>query len=232
VIGSQYSIPAQIGNYGWALLRAGEVDRARPYLLQAAQLFADMGLDDYAERHMQAAGIPTDRAELRALLEQAAAQLRQQEGSEQFVEVLTALYELAQEQEDWPAVASTAEELISLNAADAEIWAALADARSNQGNEAGAIEAYSHAITLDPAQAILRRNYANSLIGLGRLDEATGQLDVAEALDAHAPYLALRRAELAKARGDQAEAARWAEEALRRQPDWDEAQTLLDWARG
>jgi hypothetical protein len=53
-------------------------------------------------------------------------------------------------------------------------------------------------------------------------------LDAAEALDPDALYLALRRAELAKARGDQPEAERWADEALRRQPDWDEAQALLD----
>ncbi|HSN78216.1 MAG TPA: tetratricopeptide repeat protein, partial [Anaerolineae bacterium] len=133
---------------------------------------------------------------------------------------------------DWPGVASTAEELISLGAADAGTWAALADVRSNQEDEAGAIEAYAQAVTLDPGQAMLRRNYANSLITLDRLDEAAGQLEAAEALEPDAPYLALRRAELAKARDDRAEAARWAEEALRRQPDWDEAQTLLDWARG
>jgi tetratricopeptide (TPR) repeat protein len=54
-IGSRYSIPAQIGNFGWELLRLGESDRARPYLLQAADLFEEMGLMDYAERHRRAA---------------------------------------------------------------------------------------------------------------------------------------------------------------------------------
>jgi O-phosphoseryl-tRNA(Cys) synthetase len=50
-IGSRYSIPAQIGNYGLALLRVGQKERARPYLLQAADVFEQMGLDDYAARH-------------------------------------------------------------------------------------------------------------------------------------------------------------------------------------
>jgi len=77
---------------------------------------------------------------------------------------------------------------------------------------------------------MLRRNYANSLLVLGRLDEAAAQLDAAEGLEPDSPYLALRRAELAKARDDRETVVRWAQEALRRQPDWDEAQQLLDWA--
>lgn len=54
-IGSHYSIAAQIGNYGWTLLRIGHTAQARIYLARAADLFAEMGLDDYAERHRQAA---------------------------------------------------------------------------------------------------------------------------------------------------------------------------------
>ena len=50
-IGDRYSVPAQIGNFGWELLRRGERDCARPYLLRAAELFERMGLLDYAERH-------------------------------------------------------------------------------------------------------------------------------------------------------------------------------------
>ncbi len=103
--------------------------------------------------------------------------------------------------EDWPAVASAVEELINLGAVDAGTWAALGNARSNQDDEAGAIEAYVHAVALAPDNAMLRRNYANSLINLGRLDEAAGQLDAVEALEPDAPYLALRQAELAKTRG-------------------------------
>lgn len=54
-IGDRYSVPAQIGNYGWTLHRMGENEQAVPYFLQAAELFEDMGLDDYAERHRRAA---------------------------------------------------------------------------------------------------------------------------------------------------------------------------------
>jgi len=55
-IGDGYSVPAQIGNYGWKLYRLGEHEKAKPYLLQAADLFEKMGLMDYAERHRKAAG--------------------------------------------------------------------------------------------------------------------------------------------------------------------------------
>jgi hypothetical protein len=54
-IRARYSVPAEIGNYGWTLWRIGRHEQARPYLLQAADLFAEMGLVDYAERHRSAA---------------------------------------------------------------------------------------------------------------------------------------------------------------------------------
>jgi predicted Zn-dependent protease len=47
----------------------------------------------------------------------------------------------------------------------------LADARSNLGDEAAAATAYAQAVALAPDQAMLRRNYANALIALGRLVE-------------------------------------------------------------
>ncbi|MEW5960241.1 MAG: tetratricopeptide repeat protein, partial [Chloroflexota bacterium] len=50
-IGDRYSIPAQLGNFDWTLLRQGEKERAKPYLLKAAELFDLIGLADYAERH-------------------------------------------------------------------------------------------------------------------------------------------------------------------------------------
>jgi len=53
--GEQYSAAAQIGNYGWALRRTGRADLAVPYLQQAADLFGQMGLADFAERHRAAA---------------------------------------------------------------------------------------------------------------------------------------------------------------------------------
>ena len=54
-IGARYSVPAIVGNFGWALRRLGHKDRARLYLLRAADLFEKMGLLDYAERHRRAA---------------------------------------------------------------------------------------------------------------------------------------------------------------------------------
>jgi tetratricopeptide (TPR) repeat protein len=74
---------------------------------------------------------------------------------------------------------------------------------------------------------MLRRNYAETLIMLGRLGEATLQLDIAAKLDPDSVFQSLRWAELAAARGDRAEARRWAEETLRRQPGMPEAQALL-----
>ncbi len=53
--GEQYTAAAQIGNYGWALRRKGRADLARPYLEQAATLFAQLGLQEFAERHQFAA---------------------------------------------------------------------------------------------------------------------------------------------------------------------------------
>lgn len=53
--GEQYTAAAQIGNYGWALRRKGRPDLARPYLEEAARLFAEMGLAEFAERHRFAA---------------------------------------------------------------------------------------------------------------------------------------------------------------------------------
>ena len=43
------------GNYGWTLLRLDKKEFARPYLLRAAELFAAMGREHYAERHRRAA---------------------------------------------------------------------------------------------------------------------------------------------------------------------------------
>ena len=62
-IGSYYSVAAQIGNFGWTLLRLGALDRARPYLFQAAKLFENMGLLDYAERHYYYAKLNSDSEE-------------------------------------------------------------------------------------------------------------------------------------------------------------------------
>lgn len=54
-VGEYYSAAAQTGNYGWALRRKGRPDLAKPYLEQAAALFEQIGLKDFAERHRAAA---------------------------------------------------------------------------------------------------------------------------------------------------------------------------------
>lgn len=54
-IDEQYTAAAQIGNYGWALRRKGRPDLAQPYLAEAARLFDQMGLTEFAERHRFAA---------------------------------------------------------------------------------------------------------------------------------------------------------------------------------
>jgi tetratricopeptide (TPR) repeat protein len=53
--GDFYSAAAQTGNYGWALRRKGRADLARTYLEQAATIFDDIGLTEFAERHRFAA---------------------------------------------------------------------------------------------------------------------------------------------------------------------------------
>ena len=102
----------------------------------------------------------------------------------------------------------------------------LGDLLDEAGRQEETLAVYGEAVALAPDHAMLRRNYANTLIKLGRLDEAAAQLDAAEALEPDAAYLALRRAELAQARGDRAEALRWAQEALRRRPGWAEAEQI------
>jgi tetratricopeptide (TPR) repeat protein len=143
-----------------------------------------------------------------------------------------ALLAAYQQSGDWERVRQLAGELMALGRADAGVWSALGDARSNLEDQAGAAEAYAQAVELAPGEAMIRRNYADVLIRLNRLDEAEAQLKQAGQLDAAAPYLALRWAQLARARDDRAEAIHWASEALARRPDWDEPQEVLRWAEG
>ena len=143
------------------------------------------------------------------------------------IEALRALADVCLRLEDWPGAIAAAEELVALRAVNVEIWAELGDARLNIGFAAGAADAYRQAVALAPREPMLRRNYGDSLIRAGRLDEAARQLDAAEKLEPAAPLLALHRAELAQARGDQVGTQRWAEETLRRQPGMREALALL-----
>jgi tetratricopeptide (TPR) repeat protein len=54
-VSEYYAAAAQTGNYGWALRRRGRPDLARPYLEQAAAIFAQLGMEEFAERHRFAA---------------------------------------------------------------------------------------------------------------------------------------------------------------------------------
>jgi tetratricopeptide (TPR) repeat protein len=54
-IGDYYAAAAQTGNYGWQLRRIGRADLARPYLERAAEIFDQIGLTEFAERHRFAA---------------------------------------------------------------------------------------------------------------------------------------------------------------------------------
>jgi Flp pilus assembly protein TadD len=164
---------------------------------------------------------------LRASLLQMTAVKRELGNRGGLIEALKALTDVCLRLEDWPGAIAAAEELVALRAADAEIWAGLGDARLNVGYLAGAVDAYRQAVALAPREPMLRRNYADSLIRARRLDEAARQLDAAEKLEPDAALLALHRAELARARTDQAGMRRWAEEALRRQPGLREALAML-----
>ena len=106
----------------------------------------------------------------------------------------------------------------------------LADLLEQAGRAQEALAISAAIVESAPDVAMWRRNYAEKLIKLKRLDEASAQLDIAEAQEPASPHLALRRAELAQARGDRVQAQTWATEALRRQPDWDEAKAILTWA--
>ncbi len=54
-IGDRYSIAAQTGNYGWLMERIKQPNLAKHYFLRAAELFTALGLEEQAERHLQAA---------------------------------------------------------------------------------------------------------------------------------------------------------------------------------
>jgi tetratricopeptide (TPR) repeat protein len=172
---------------------------------------------------------PTER---RAALEQAIPQLREAGDRENLGQALMALAQTCAQIDDWACVQAAAEELLAMGASDAAVWTLLGDAHSNLQDEPRAAEAYAQAVALAPDEAMLRRNYASTLIALGRLDDAATQIDAAEALEPDAPYLALHRANLAKARGDRPTALHWAQEALRRQPNWEEPRSIADWATG
>ena len=178
------------------------------------------------KRRSGATGTQT-ATQMRSEMERMAAEARVRGDRAQLIAALKGLAELCDRLEDWTGARAAAEELVALGASDAAMWTILADARRNLGDLAGAAQAYGQAVALAPDEPMLRRNYAETLILLGRLGEATFQLDIAERLEPDSAFQALRWAELASARGDRAEARRWAEETLRREPGLIEARAML-----
>ena len=141
-------------------------------------------------------------SQMRFEMERMAAEARVRGDRAGLIAALKGLAELCDRLEDWAGARAAAEELVALGASDAPMWTILADARRNLGDLPGAAQAYGQAAALAPDAPMLRRNYAETLIKLGRLGEATFQLDIAERLEPDSAFQALRWAELAKARGD------------------------------
>ncbi|MCL4828151.1 MAG: tetratricopeptide repeat protein, partial [Caldilinea sp.] len=175
-INDRYSIAVALYYFGFDLLRLDRRDDAAPLLLQAAGLFEEIGLPQYAVQLRQMAGDAPTPEQQAARLKAAVAELRQRGDASLLLQALAALLALHMEMENWPGAVDTAQELLTIDAANAKAWAMLADAYARLDNEEAAANAYAHAVAGDDANAMLRRNYANTLIPLGRLDEAAAQL--------------------------------------------------------
>jgi tetratricopeptide (TPR) repeat protein len=178
-IGSQYSIPAQIGNFGWELVRQNEYVRAKDYLERAAQLFDQMGLEDYAKRHRETALAIQSAIEYEKILLHANELSERKEYLESVAEFQRAL-EIAPDPRAWNGLGSVLESLKRYDEA---------------------LDAYSHAIELEPNAGYLYRNRANRLVELGRLDEAERDIAKAVELEPDHAFTHARQGELALARG-------------------------------
>jgi tetratricopeptide (TPR) repeat protein len=183
-IGDRYSVPAQIGNFGWELLRLNEPVRALPYLWRAAELFEQMGLNDYAERHRNYATAIQSALEAEKLLANAN-NLYEQKNYEQAIAEFQRVLEITQ---------------------DVRAWYGLANALESLKRYDEAIEAYTHAIEREPNSAYLFRNRANILLDQDRLDEAKHDIARAAELEPEHPYTHARQGYLALACGIFAEA--------------------------
>lgn len=95
--GDGYNVAAQTGNYGWALRRAGRPEAARPYLLRAAELFRELGMLDYAQRHYDAAVLPAPPSAVTTLLAELPAAVREAISSGDSLALDAALAELPPE---------------------------------------------------------------------------------------------------------------------------------------
>jgi hypothetical protein len=71
----------------------------------------------------------------------------------------------------------------TLDAKDAAAYACVAQASEWTGNRAQIEEAYAKAVALTPRDARLRKNRAENLLRMGRLNEALGECDASLAID-------------------------------------------------
>ena len=130
--------------------------------------------------------------------------------------------------EDWPGAIAAAEELVTLratNARDLGRAGRCALERRVRGRRGGCVPpgCGAGAQGTDAASQLRRQSDPGGPVGRGR----RGNWMPPRSWSRIAPLLALHRAELAKARGDQVGARRWAEETLRRQPGMREALAML-----
>jgi hypothetical protein len=259
-IGDVYSAGADYGNFGIALMQRHCWVEALPYVGKAGQILSACAVPHLMQQMEQLSVqcLQEIYRQLDAASCAAAAALHdladtlQADGLISLAAHLRFTILSAQFQHElWREAAQTAERLLPATApheqavaehaedkgaalndeALAAAWGMLADARSNLAEEHGAAAAYAQAVAVAPGDARLRRNFADSLISLEAHDAASAQLDAAEILEPDAPYLALHRAALARARDNRPVAAQWAAEALRRRPAWEEAQAILLWAQ-
>ncbi|MBI4671119.1 MAG: tetratricopeptide repeat protein [Chloroflexi bacterium] len=201
-IGDRYSVPAQIGNYGWALLRLNQAERAQSYFSRAAELFEQVGMANFAEQ----CRTMVSRIETGKILTTADAMYKEKNFEQAAAEFRRAI-ESEPSARAWNGLGSTLESLERYDEA---------------------IDAYTHAITLEPDSAYLYRNRAgieyqrknyeravmdfrratelasddsyawnglgNTLESLERYDEAIDAYSHAIALDSDSAYLYRNRA--------------------------------------
>ncbi len=175
-IGDRYSVPAQIGNYGWALLRLNQAERAQPYFARAAEQFEQIGMKEFA-------------VQCRAMVQniQAAMVLAHANSLSDKKDYAQAVIEYQRVVEIMPSI---------------EAWNGLGNTLESLERYDEAFDAYSHALALELDAPYLIRNRANVLLNLNRLEEAERDIARAVELDADNFYTHARQGELALRRGE------------------------------
>jgi tetratricopeptide (TPR) repeat protein len=107
-INGRYNIAAALYNVGSDLLRLDRRENAAPLLLQAAELFEEIGLPQYAASARQMAGDAPTSEQQAARLEAAVVELRQRGDASLLPQALAALLALRMEMENWQGAVETA----------------------------------------------------------------------------------------------------------------------------